>query len=133
MNKHTSIRNAVLDALTPHVGEKAALYDGLPAFIDAQDLPAVAVWLTDAQYTGDELDGDSWKAVLHVAVFLKAIEPDRELDRWMEETVYPAVSDANKLVSLIDTMNTLGFDYQRDSEMVTWAMAEMSWQITYTM
>ncbi|QUI99359.1 hypothetical protein KCP74_20225 [Salmonella enterica subsp. enterica] len=25
-------------------------FDGLPAFVEQEDLPAIAVWLTDAQY-----------------------------------------------------------------------------------
>ncbi|HFU9028822.1 TPA: phage tail terminator protein [Escherichia coli] len=30
------------------------------------------------------------------------------------------------------TVIPLGFNYQRDNEMATWAMAEITYQITYT-
>lgn len=69
MNRHTQIRQAVLARLREQCGDSATFFDGLPAFIDAQELPAVAVWLSDAQYTGKMTDEDDWQAVLHIAVF----------------------------------------------------------------
>lgn len=132
MNKHTQIRQAVLAKLDALSGTAVTLFDGLPAFIEPEDLPAMAVWLTDAQYTGVMNDEDDWQAVLHVAVFLKAQAPDAELDTWMEEKIYPALEAVSGLESLIDTMTPLGYDYQRDSEMATWGMAEITYRITYT-
>lgn len=132
MNKHTQIRQAVLSDLESLTGETVTLFDGLPAFIEPEDLPALAVWLTDAQYTGVMTDEDDWQAVLHVAVFLKAQTPDAELDKWMEEKIAPALQDVSGLESLIDTIVPLGYDYQRDSEMATWGMAEITYRITYT-
>ncbi|EDM5674395.1 TPA: phage minor tail U family protein [Salmonella enterica subsp. houtenae serovar Houten] len=129
MNKHTQIRQAILADLESLAGETVTLFDGLPAFIEPEDLPALAVWLTDAQYTGVMTDEDDWQAVLHVAVFLKAQAPDAELD--MEEKIFPALEEVNGLERLIDTMTPLGYDYQRDSEMATWGMAEITYRITY--
>lgn len=40
----------------------------------------MAVYLSDAEYTGDSLDEDSWQAVVHIEVFLKASSPDSALD-----------------------------------------------------
>ncbi len=51
MNRHTQIRQVVLARLREQCGDSATFFDGLPAFVDAQELPAVAVWLSDAQYT----------------------------------------------------------------------------------
>ncbi|EFM9934794.1 phage tail protein, partial [Escherichia coli] len=93
MNRHTQIRQAVLSRLKTTCGEKTVLFDGLPAFIDAQELPAVAVWLSDAQYTGKMTDEDDWLAVLHVAVFIRAQAPDSDLDTWMDNIIYPALED----------------------------------------
>ncbi|EDJ2552948.1 phage tail protein [Salmonella enterica subsp. enterica serovar Poona] len=132
MNKHTAIRNAILDRMAGIPGG-ATLFDGLPAVIEPEDLPAVVVWLTDAQHTGEELDADNWKAHLHIAVFLKAEKTDSELDDWMEGKIYPALSDVPALNPLIDTMTPRGYDYQRDIDTGIWAMAEITYQITYTM
>ncbi|EBS6057799.1 phage tail protein, partial [Salmonella enterica subsp. enterica serovar Weltevreden] len=107
MNKHTQIRQAILADLESLAGETVTLFDGLPAFIEPEDLPALAVWLTDAQYTGVMTDEDDWQAVLHVAVFLKAQAPDAELDTWMEEKIFPALEEVNGLERLIDTMTPL--------------------------
>ncbi|HAD6798525.1 TPA_asm: phage tail protein, partial [Salmonella enterica subsp. enterica serovar Typhimurium str. SL1344] len=49
MSKHTLIRRAVLEKLESVTGAPVTLFDGLPAFVEQEDLPAIAVWLTDAQ------------------------------------------------------------------------------------
>ncbi|EFH4201264.1 phage tail protein, partial [Escherichia coli] len=53
--KHTELRAAVLDALEKH-DTGATFFDGRPAVFDEEDFPAVAVYLTGAEYTGEELD-----------------------------------------------------------------------------
>ncbi|EAS0814923.1 phage tail protein [Salmonella enterica] len=132
MNRHSQIRQAVLASLKGACGETTELFDGLPAFIDVQELPAVAVWLSDAQYTGKMTDEADWQSVLHVAVFIRAQAPDSELDEWMENTIFPAMNDIPVLANLLDTFTPAGFQYQRDEEMATWAMAEVTFRITYT-
>ena len=77
--KHTELRSAVLDALEKH-DTGATLFDGRPAVFDEADFPAIAVYLTGAEYTGEELDSDTWQAELHIEVFLKAGETDSALD-----------------------------------------------------
>lgn len=91
MSKHTAIRLAVLDQLKTSIPDRVTWFDGRPVFLEEQDLPALAVYLTDAEYTGESLDEDSWQAVLHIEVFLKSTTPDSTLDAWMEEKVYPAL------------------------------------------
>ncbi len=50
-----------------------------------QELPAVAVWLSDAQYTGKKMtDEDDCGAVLLLLFLIRAQAPDSELDMWME-------------------------------------------------
>lgn len=56
--KHTELRAAVLDALEKH-DTGATFFDGRPAVFDEADFPAVAVYLTGAEYTGEELDSDT--------------------------------------------------------------------------
>ncbi|EMM6349971.1 phage tail protein, partial [Escherichia coli] len=89
--KHTELRAAVLDALEKH-DTGATLFDGRPAVFDEADFPAIAVYLTGAEYTGEELDSDTWQAELHIEVFLPAQVPDSELDSWMESRIYPVMS-----------------------------------------
>lgn len=133
MNRHTLIRNAVLKRLKSQAGDGAVFFDGLPAVIEPENLPALAVWLSDAQYTGGSLDEDIWRAVLHVAVFLGAEKTDSELDVWMEEKIYPALGDVPELSGLMDTLVPQGYEYPRDGEMAAWSAAEITYQITYTM
>ncbi|MDU7381458.1 Phage minor tail protein U [Phytobacter palmae] len=131
--KHPQIRAAVLDALKDNITDSVTWFDGRPAFLEVQDLPAVAVYLTDAQFTGAMVDEDQWSATLHIEVFLKADLPDAALDEWMESRIYPVLSDIPGLSDLIELMAPLGYDYQRDDEMATWGSADMQYSITYIM
>ncbi len=131
---HPQIRAVVLAALQPSlIVPGVTWFDGRPAFLDAADLPAVAVYLTDAKPTGDTLDADQWGATLHIEVFLKAVSTDSELDRWMESYIYPAMSAVPGLAGLIETIVAEGYDYQRDDEMATWGSADLKYYLTYYM
>lgn len=131
--KHSLIRKVILDAIEGEVGEDAVFFDGRPAVIEEEDFPAVSVYLTDAEYTGSELDSDSWRATLHIEVFLPAQVPDSELDDWMEKRIYPAISNINGLEDLITLMVQQGFDYQRDEGMGLWSSADLKYSINYEM
>lgn len=133
MNRHSEIRKAIIARLKEEAGNEVTYFDGRPGFIDEDDLPAVAVYLTDAQYTAENIDGDPWVATLHIEVFLKAAQPDSALDLWMENKIYPALNDIPALAGLINTMVQQGYDYQRDTEMVTWGSADLTYTITYAM
>lgn len=131
--KHPQIRAAVLNALKDNITDSVTWFDGRPAFLEAQDLPAVAVYLTDAQFTGAMVDEDQWSATLHIEVFLKADSPDTALDEWVESRIYPAIESIPALQDLIELMAPLGYDYQRDDEMATWGSADLQYSITYIM
>lgn len=133
MNKHSAIRAAILAKLKADITDTVTWFDGRPVFLEEQGLPAVAVYLSDAEYTGDSLDEDSWQAVLHIEVFLKASSPDTALDSWMEEKIYPAMEGIPGLDALIETMTPQGYDYQRDDEMATWGSVDFTYTLTYSM
>lgn len=133
MNRHSAIRAAILAKLKADITDTVTWFDGRPVFLEEQDLPAVAVYISDAEYTGDSLDEDSWQAVLHIEVFLKASSPDTALDSWMEEKIYPAMEDIPGLDALIETMTPQGYDYQRDDEMATWGSVYFTYTLTYSM
>ncbi len=130
--KHTELRAAVLDALEKH-DTGATLFDGRPAVFDEADFPAIAVYLTGAEYTGEELDSDTWQAELHIEVFLPAQVPDSELDAWMESRIYPVMSDIPALSDLITSMVASGYDYRRDDDAGLWSSADLTYVITYEM
>ncbi len=54
--KHREIRAAVLSALKENISERVSWFDGRPVFIDEQELPAVAVYLTDASAADEFVD-----------------------------------------------------------------------------
>ena len=113
--KHTELRAAVLDALEKH-DTGATFFDGRPAVFDEEDFPAIAVYLTGAEYTGEELDSDTWQAELHIEVFLP-----------------PVMSDIPALSDLITSMVASGYDYRRDDDAGLWSSADLTYVITYEM
>lgn len=131
--KHALIRQKIIDALEESIGKDVMYFDGRPAVIEEEDFPAIAVYLTDAEYTGEELDTDTWAATLHIELFLPSQVPDSELDEWMESKIYPALADVPGLDSLITLMVPQGFDYQRDDAMAQWSSVDMKYSITYEM
>lgn len=131
--KHSDIRLAVIEALENGATEGAIFFDGRPAVMEESDFPAVAVYLTDAEYTGEELDADTWTATLHIEVFLSAQVPDSELDEWMETRIYPSLSSVPALSELVTLMVQQGYDYQRDDGMGLWSSADLKYSITYEM
>lgn len=130
--KHTDIRAAVLDVLEQNE-TGATLFDGRPVVFEEADFPAIAVYLTDAEYTGEELDTDTWRATLHIEVFLPAQVPDSELDTWMVSRIYPVMSNIPVLSGLITNMSAQGYDYQRDDDLALWSSADLTYAITYEM
>lgn len=131
--KNSDIRKAVLTALQRNISDPVTWFDGRPGFLDEQDLPAVAVYLSDARASDESVDEDMWTAVLHVEVFLKATATDSALDSWMEDRIYPAMADVPELADLLELMAAQGYDYQRDEEAMTWGSADLSYSISYIM
>ena len=131
--KHTEIRSAVIDALEGTVGNSVIYFDGRPAVIEEEDFPAIAVYLSDAEYTGEEFDSDTWQATLHIEIFLPAQVPDSELDKWVETRIYPAISDIPALSNLITVMVPQGYEYQRDDSLALWSSADLKYSINYEM
>lgn len=131
--KHTDIRLAIIEALENNFGEDATFFDGRPVVFEEEDFPSVAVYLTDAVCTWEELDTDTWQATLHIEVFLPAQVPDSELDEWMESRIYPVMGDIPALGDLITVMATEGYDYQRDDDLGLWSSADLKYSITYEM
>ncbi|EBD2436893.1 phage tail protein [Salmonella enterica] len=133
MTRHSAIRQAIIAALKENDDGTTTFFDGRPVVVEEDELPAVAVYLSDAQCTGADVDGDVWSAVLHVEVFLKAAQPDGALDEQMENRVYPALANVTGLTDIIRTMSAQGYDYQRDDQMAMWGSADLTYDITYTM
>lgn len=131
--KNSDIRLAVIDALEGQIGADAIYFDGRPAVFEESDFPAIAVYLTDAAPTGEELDSELWQAVLHIEVFLSAQVTDSDLDEWIETRVFPALESVPALLALVNLMTTQGYDYQRDEDLALWSSADLKYSITYEM
>ncbi|MBK5072230.1 phage tail protein [Budviciaceae bacterium CWB-B4] len=133
--KHPQIRAAVLAALKATITDPGIVwFDGRPGFLDSDQLPAIAVYLTDAKSTENYLEDEkTWAAILHIEVFLKADETDTVLDEWIENSILPVMDDIPALSELVDDIDTVGYDYQRDDMAMTWGSADLQYALTYSM
>ncbi len=95
--KHTDIRAAVLDALEQHE-HGATLFDGRPVVFDEEDFPAIAVYLTDAEYTGEAGCGiPGWSPRRILRCFTPAQVPDSGLISGWKAGFIPAMTTINWL------------------------------------
>lgn len=130
---HTDIRSVVISALRAAITTETTFFDGRPAFIEPADLPAVAVYISGAECTESELDGEMWSADLHIEVFLKATDTDTALDTWVESRIHPVMEEIPALDALVETLSPVSYDYQRDDEATTWGSVDLKYSITYSM
>ncbi|EPO2450610.1 phage tail terminator protein [Providencia rettgeri] len=132
MIKHTKIRQLVIEGLKTSL-PKLSIYDGRPVNFDESELPVVAVYLTEPHPDPKYLDSNQWTAILHIELFLKAAKTDSDLDKWVEEKLYPAIENMSSLGDVLTDMTPKGFDYDRDDEMALWASVDITYQIEYDM
>ncbi|WP_368913654.1 phage tail terminator protein [Providencia sp. 1701011] len=132
MIKHTKIRELVIEGLKASI-PKLSTYDGRPVNFDENELPVVAVYLTEPHPDPKYLDSNQWTAILHIELFLKAAKTDSDLDKWVEEKLYPAIKNITNLGDVLTDMTPKGFDYDRDDEMALWASVDITYQIEYDM
>ncbi|HDN2510172.1 TPA: phage tail protein [Providencia rettgeri] len=132
MIPHTKIRELVIEGLKKSI-PKLSTYDGRPVNFDENELPVVAVYLTEPRPDPEYLDSNQWTAILHIELFLKAAKTDSDLDKWVDEKLYPAIKSMTNLGDVLTDMTPKGFDYNRDDEMALWASVDITYQIKYEM
>lgn len=129
MKIHSEIRQAVINALKPHLPKVKEFSNGKPSFtdIDTQS-PTVAVFISNVTPTG-YLDG-TLHATLHVAAFMRSASREDDLDKLAQE-IYESGIVEESLSSLTETTAFSSFDYEQDEQMATWIAADIQYNITY--
>ena len=129
MKIHSEIRQAVIDALKPHLPKVKEFSNGKPSFTDIEtQSPTVAVFISNVTPTG-YLDG-TLHATLHVAAFMRSASREDDLDKLAQE-IYESGIVEESLVSLTETTAFSSFDYEQDEQMATWIAADIQYNITY--
>lgn len=131
MMKHMQLRAAVLAALRAAITEHTTFLDGRPVALTPDSLPAIAVYISDAQPVENALDEALWQANLHVALFEQAESPDSTLDEKMAQKISPALMSVSALKESTQTFSTQRYDYRRDEEGRIWRSADLEFSITY--
>ena len=129
MKIHSKIRQAVINALKPHLPKVKEFSNGKPSFTDIEtQSPTVAVFISNATPTG-YLDG-TLHATLHVAAFMRSASREDDLDKLAQE-IYESGIVEESLASLTETTAFSSFDYEQDEQMATWIAADIQYNITY--
>nr|DAR92933.1 MAG TPA: minor tail protein [Bacteriophage sp.] len=129
MKIHSEIRQAVINALKPHLPKVKEFNNGKPSFTDIEtQSPTVAVFISNVTPTG-YLDG-TLQAILHVAAFMRSASREDDLDKLAQE-IYESGIVEESLSSLTETTAFSSFDYDQDEQMATWIAADIQYNITY--
>lgn len=129
MKIHSKIRQAVIDALQPHLPKVKEFSNGKPSFTDIEtQSPTVAVFISNVTPTG-YLDG-TLHATLHIAAFMRSASREDDLDKLAQE-IYESGIVEESLASLTETTAFSSFDYEQDEQMATWIAADIQYNITY--
>lgn len=129
MKIHSEIRQAVINALKPHLPKVKEFSNGKPSFTDIEtQSPTVAVFISNVTPTG-YLDG-TLHATLHVAAFMRSASREEDLDKLAQE-IYESGIVEESLSSLTETTAFSSFDYEQDEQMATWIAADIQYNITY--
>ncbi|MCW2476295.1 phage minor tail U family protein [Candidatus Symbiopectobacterium sp. NZEC151] len=131
MMKHMQLRAAILAALRAAITEHTTFLDGRPVALTSDSLPAIAVYISDAQPVDNALDEALWQASLHVELFEKAEGLDSTLDEKMAQKISPVLMSESALQESTQTFSTQRYDYRRDEEGSIWRSADLEFSITY--
>ncbi len=131
MMKHMQLRAAVLAALRAAITENTTFLDGRPVVLTPDSLPAIAVYISDAQPVENALDEALWQASLHIELFEKEDSPDTTLDEKMAQEISPVLMSVSVLKESTETFSTQRYDYRHDEEGSIWRSADLEFSITY--
>ncbi|MEY8204884.1 MAG: phage tail terminator protein [Bermanella sp.] len=136
MEINNLIREAVIADLKAVMGDGFTYINGVPANIaaadgdDPGDLPAVAVYLVEGEATDNEFDSEEWSAVLHVEIFMLAVNGvDAELDVPGEQ-VRQVLERHYRAQGLLTACSRGSFTYGRD-EVQPWGTLDLTFAIDW--
>ncbi len=119
--KHREIRAAVLSALKENIVERVTWFDGRPALLYELELPAVAVYLTDASAADEFVDEDTWRRYCISRCF--SGERNGFGTGYVDGRENPSCAGGGSAHALLLKMNLQGYDYRRDDEFMMWGSA----------
>lgn len=130
--KHREIRAAVLSALKDNISERVSWFDGRPVFIDEQELPAVAVYLTDASAADEFVDEGPGRR--HCILKFSQGKRTGLGTGYVDGRENPSCAGGGSRPQCVTAEDeSSGYDYRRDDEFMMWGSADLLWKITYEM
>lgn len=129
MKELTIIRNAVFDFLEGNIDDVAYYHCGHLVFLDAErDLPALCVFIDDAQTDDIDLCGSYWNAKLNIQLYLKSSSPEDDLDELMEQVI----EQCQQLeLSDLEQFDLSAITYINDDKQTEWIIGAIQYDISF--
>lgn len=123
------IRKELFEHLEDKVDGVDNYFNGHTVFLhDETDLPALCVFIDDAQSDDTDLCGTYWTAKLNIQVYLKSSLPEEELDELMEAVI--AKCDEFESDNL-ERFELSAVSYINDDKQAEWIIGAIQYDISF--
>ncbi|MGF7433132.1 phage tail terminator protein [Pasteurella bettyae] len=124
------IRRAVFDYLDDQIDGVDHYFCGHTVFLhDETDLPAICVFVDDAQSDDIDLCGAYWSAKLHIQVYLKSTLPaEDELDELMDAVIAKCADFESEY---LERFELSAVSYINDDKQAEWIIGAIQYDIAF--
>jgi len=131
------IKAQVISDVQPLLGASFTVFNGVPQSIQVADdeysddeLPAVAVFVSDAQVTDESFDSEEWAGVLHVVLYDVSSNQVEQVLNGYSETVHSVVTRDYTANGLLLSCARSSLASEKDNEL-PWGMLDLMFNIEW--
>lgn len=129
MISNEAIRQEIVDLLQGNIQGIQYFHNGRAVFTDVEnELPAIAVFIDEAEYQSITVCGDECNAYLKIAIYLPMFSSENDLDL-VAEQVNQLMKEAN--LSSMDECVLSKYSYDYDANESAWKTATLHYNINY--
>lgn len=124
-----AIRQEVIELLQGHIQEIQNFHNGRAVFTDVEnELPAIAVFIDEAEYQPMTACGDECNAYLKIGIYLPMFSTENDLD-----LVAQKISDVMGTAHFqsMDECTIAKYSYDYDANESAWKLATLHYNINY--
>ncbi|MCI7718716.1 Phage minor tail protein U [[Pasteurella] aerogenes] len=122
------IRQTLFDLLDQQIEGVAYYHNGRPIFLNADETPAIAVFIEGAETEDIDLCGAYWECVLNVVVYQKSTLPEDRIDLIMERVIQK-LNSINRENFERFSLENLAYAY--DEQQTQWIAGTLQYRIGF--
>lgn len=129
MQIHNQIRQEIIERIQNNLPNAPRIYNGRAFFTNIrEELPAICVYLDNAERSSKTLGDHEWTADLHIALFMPFSAGEPQLDQLAEQV--------DQLITFsgyenIEYVRGSAYGYDRDDDGFGWMSATLIYEIDY--